>query len=103
MLETELWQPYGPQGLTAYAISSNRLGPDDPITVGEYADELGLTMPVLLDLSVEVYEDYIISDADGFAPYPREYIIAPDGTIAYAAATVDPSAMQAVIEDLLGL
>jgi len=97
----DLWQDQAPRGITAFAISSNTLGPDDPDTVADYVAEMGLTMTTLVDYDVTVYDDYRISDSDGFAPYPREYIIDRDGTIAYAAATVDVAAMTAVLDALL--
>ena len=101
LLETEIWQTYAPRGLTAFAISSNILAPDDPQTVEAYVTEMGLTMTTLVDYDVTVYDAYRINDADGFAPYPREFVIDRDGRIAYAAATIDPPALAAVLDSLL--
>lgn len=101
LLETEIWQTHQPRGLRAFAISSNTLGPDDRDTVAAFTAEMGLTMTVLLDYDVDVYEEWRMADADGFAPYPREFIVDRDGTIAYAAATIDPVALAEVLDDLL--
>ncbi len=92
---------YAPQGLTAFAISSNVLGVDDPTNVENYVDEMGLTMTTLVDYDVRLYDDYRLSETTAFAPYPREFIVDRDGTIAYAAATLDPAALAEVLDELL--
>ena len=62
---------------------------------------MGLTMPVLLDPSAQVYQDYFIAAPDAAAPYPREFIIDANGNVAYTASDVDIDAMAAVLDELL--
>jgi hypothetical protein len=100
-LQTEIWEVYEPLGLQAVAISSSTIGPEDPITLGAYVDAMGLTMPVLLDVDVSVYQDYFINDPDAFAPYPREYIIDGNGTVLYTDASIDTAAIAAVLDSVL--
>lgn len=81
-----------------FAISSSVIGPEDPDSLQAFIDGMGLTMPVLLDSDGALYSDYYINDPNSFAPYPREYIIDPTGTIIYTSSNVDIEAMQAVLD-----
>jgi peroxiredoxin len=74
------------------------IGTEDPDNLAGYVEGLGLTMPILLDASTTVYDDYRIEFEEGFAPYPREYIIGRDGTLLYLAADIDVPAMQAILD-----
>jgi peroxiredoxin len=100
-LQTEIWEVYEPLGLKAVAISSSTIGPEDPNTLGDYIDGMGLTMPVLLDVDVSVYQDYFIVDPDAFAPYPREFIIDGNGMVLYTDASIDVEAISAVLDSVL--
>jgi peroxiredoxin len=97
-LEAEIWQSYEDQGLVAFAISSSTIGPEDPVALAAYVETMGLTMTVLADYDVTVYDDYFLSDPDAFAPYPREFIVDRDGVIIYADATIDVDAISAVLD-----
>ena len=57
--------------------------------------------PVLLDVTVSVYQDYMIVDPDAFAPYPREYIIDGNGTVLYTDGSIDTAAISAVLDSVL--
>ena len=85
----------------AYAISSSRIGEEDPIQLTSFAATMGLTMPVLFDQTDDTYNDYAITDPDAFSPYPREFIIDKNGVIIYASSNIDIPAMKAVIESAL--
>lgn len=100
-LQSEIWEVYEPMGLKAVAISSSTIGPEDPILLAAYIDGMGLTMPVLLDVSTSVYQDYLIVDPDAFAPYPREYIVDGTGTVLYTDAGLDIAAISAVLDSVL--
>jgi hypothetical protein len=100
-LQSEIWEVYEPMGLQAVAISSSTIGPEDPILLAAYIDGMGLTMPVLLDVSTSVYDDYFIVDPDQFAPYPREYIVDGNGTVLYTDAGLDIAAISAVLDGVL--
>lgn len=100
-LQTDIWEVYEPLGLAAVAISSSTIGAEDPVLLGDYVDGMGLTMPVLLDVTTSVYQDYFIVDPEAFAPYPREFIVDVDGTILYTSATVDTEAIAAVLDSVL--
>ena len=100
-LQTEIWEVYEPLGLQAVAISSSTIGPEDPILLAAYIEGMGLTMPVLLDVTTSVYQDYLIVDPDQFAPYPREFIIDGNGTVLYTDAGIDTAAIAAVLDSVL--
>ena len=97
-IEDDIWQPYKDRGLLAWSLSSSVIGTEDPDNLAGYVEGLGLTMPILLDASTTVYDDYRIESEEGFAPYPREYIIGRDGTLLYLAADIDVPAMQAILD-----
>ncbi len=67
----------------------------------DFADALGLTMPVLYDAGGVVHADYVLESTVQSAAYPEEWIIGTDGTIVYRASTYDSSAVIATIEDEL--
>lgn len=100
-LQSAIWDVYEPLGAKAVAISSSTLGPEDPLALANYVATMGLTMPVLLDVTSAVYDDYRIFDPDAFAPYPREYIIDRDGTVLYTDSTIDVAAIAAVLDAAL--
>ncbi len=100
-LQTDIWEIYEPMGLKAVAISSSTIGAEDPDALADYVDGMGLTMPVLLDVTTSVYDDYYIVDPEAFAPYPREVIVGADGTILYTSGTIDTAAIAAVLDAAL--
>ena len=97
-LEDEVWQKYKDDGLVMFAISSSIIGVENEASLQSFVQSMGLSMPVLLDSDGTVYDDYYINDPSAFAPYPREYIIDPSGTIIYTSSNVDIDAIQAVLD-----
>jgi len=97
-LETSIWQPYKDEGLVFFSISSSTIGAEDPDALADYVDAMGMTMPVLLDVSADVYQQYNFQVAEGWAPYPREYIIDRQGIVIYTSPTIDAAAISAVLE-----
>ena len=55
-------------------------------------------MTVLADYETTVYQAYQISDAERFAPYPREFVIGRDGRILYQSASIHVDELLAAIE-----
>lgn len=100
-VESEVYRPWRDRGLVALAVSSSAVGSVDAGFVQRYVEELGITMPVLLDPSAATYMDWWTAPGTLTAPYPREYIIDRDGTVAYVATDLDVPAIEAVLEDLL--
>jgi hypothetical protein len=94
-LETTIWQTYQSDGVMVFGI--NRL--EDPETVRNWVEQFGVTFPVLLDTTAQVYIDYLITGCS--TPFPRDFIIDQSGVVQYLACEYEPEAMIAVIDSLL--
>ncbi len=96
-LETTIWQTYQPYGLFAFGINRQ----ESQSVVQDFVDQFGITFPVLLDQTGQVYVDYWIDGCS--SPFPRDFIIDQDGLVAYLNCEYVPDDMTAVIDSLLGL
>ncbi len=67
-------------------------------TAVNFANNFGLTYPVLFDQGGTVYSSYVMS---GISPYPRDVIIDQNGIIAYMHSEYDPQYMLKTVNDLL--
>lgn len=77
-----------------WAISSK----EDEDLVSTFAEQYGLTYPVLLDPDGAVFEKYSLLDQVEVSPYPQEWVIGKDGTVKYFATSYDHEALVAAIE-----
>lgn len=71
---------------------------EDEQTVATYAEQLGLTYPILLDRdgSVgEVYQQYMPFPT---AAYPQDWIVDAEGRIVYVNNAFDLDALEAALE-----
>jgi len=86
-----LWQTYKDRGVVLLGINI-----DEPLSVVEdFAREFRLTYPVLLG-NTSLKNAYNIAGRH-VSPYPRDYIIGPDGKIIYASAEFDPEEIKRVL------
>lgn len=74
---------------------------DPPRDLHDYADTLGLTFPILLDEGGVVHADYAMASAFPSAAYPQDWVIGPDGRIAYANNAFEPDEIRLVLDMLL--
>ena len=75
------------------------IGPDDPKPAVEaFAEQMGLTFPVLYDGGGVVHDSYQQALKFNNTIYPQDWIIGVDGTVVYVSNTYDAGAMAAVIE-----
>ena len=65
----QLYRDYAPRGLTVVAVNFR----DEPGTVRQYARELGLTMPLVLDSAGAIRQSY------GVIGFPTSFLVARDG------------------------
>jgi hypothetical protein len=94
-MEQTIWQEYQDEEFICFGINFN----ESEETVREFADNFGLTFPLLLDPQGFTYMTYRIEYCQ--SPFPQDYIIDPDGLIAYKACEYFPDSMITVIEGLL--
>lgn len=74
---------------------------DDPEDLRRYADALGLSFPILLDEAGMVHNQYAIASAFPSAAYPQDWIVGPDGRIAYSNNAFEPDEIRLVLDLLL--
>lgn len=70
-------------------------------TVRRFADQLGLTLPVLLDRDGSVQALYDLPQAFPTAAYPEHWLVGADGRIAWFANELEHDALTAAIEAAL--
>ena len=75
---------------------------DDGDAARDFAEQLGIEMPILWDEGGAVHALYPIEQAFPSAAYPQEWLIGTEGNIAYVANELDHDALIAVIERELG-
>ena len=95
-MEANFWQVYGPEGLRIVGIAASPL-PEDASSVRAFVDQTGATFPVVLDDGSFARFAW----PAGPAPYPRQALIAGDGTVALVQSTHDPARLRDAIETLL--
>lgn len=71
---------------------------EDLLTAQRFAQNFGLTFPVLLDPQNSVYSAYFIQ---GISPFPRDVIIDQQGVIQYLNSEYDPQYMLETLSQLL--
>jgi hypothetical protein len=95
-LEATIWQRYQDQDVVVLGINA---GPDPRPVLEVFVDAFQITFPVLLDHDNLVFDQYRLPGPQ--SPFPVDYVIDRDGTVAYRASEYDPDALTTVIDDLL--
>ncbi|MEM6295661.1 MAG: hypothetical protein AAGA54_30590 [Myxococcota bacterium] len=73
-------------------------GNEGPDTVGAFAEQTGVTFPLLLG---DTTRGSLAFSEASISPYPLDVILDRDGTIRYLRREFDVQAMQATLEQLL--
>jgi len=74
---------------------------DDEAALITYADQLGLTFPILVDSDGSVAAMYQQMSAFPTAAYPQDWIVDDEGVIVYVNNAFDLEAMEAALERAL--
>ena len=74
---------------------------DDEQTVATYAEQLGLTFPILMDEGGVVAQEYQLHSPFPTAAYPQDWIVDDEGVIVYVNNAFDLDAMEAALERAL--
>ena len=98
-METAVWQEYQNENVIMVGISNT-------MNIDSFIDENSLTFPILFDPGSnggvdggDTYDLYYLPN-DG-SPYPRDFIVGPDGILEYANNEIDIAWMIDIIEELL--
>jgi len=89
-MEEGLWQTYKDDGVLVYGINNEVLQ-----VLMNFLEQVQITFPVIRGTPA----GYTIFG--GISPFPRDYIIDPEGIVQYAATEYRPTEMSAIIERLL--
>ncbi len=74
---------------------------DDEGTVRTYAEQLGLSFPILMDSDGSVARQYQQHSPFPSAAYPQDWIVDDQGVIVYVNNAFDLDAMEAALERAL--
>lgn len=66
-----------------------------------FAENSGVTSPVLLDSDGSTYRDYDTSRLPAYAPFPLHVVVDADGTIRYLARQYDSQALFEALDSVV--
>jgi len=89
-IEDGLWQTFRDDGVLVYGVNN-----EDLTILRDFIEQTGITFPVIMGSP----EGYTI--LGGLSPFPRDYIVDPDGIVQYAATEYRPTEMSTIIERFL--
>lgn len=94
----------GDPDFQAIFLSSSAIGPEDPALLAAWVAANGVTGEVLVDWNFPalIYPQWTITSTEGFAPYPRHFVVDQTGLIQYASFESDLTGAAATIRTLLG-
>jgi peroxiredoxin len=92
-----MWRTWRDRGVRVWGIASQ----EDRAVVQLFADQYGLTFPILLDQNGQVNRAYHQDVAFPSAAYPQDWVIGTDGRIAYVNNGFELDAMETVLENEL--
>jgi len=95
-LEQAYGRPYAEAGLHTWLVASR----DTREAAADFAETLGLTMPVLLDEDGAVQDNWQVADPT-IARFPLHFLVDGDGIIRYYANAYDAAALGDAIADAL--
>lgn len=68
------------------------------VSLGKFKDDMGLTFPVLHDVSGQIGQQYAQPEVFPGASYPRDWIISKEGIVIYTSNTYNPSEIKALLK-----
>ncbi len=75
------------------------IGSEDELDdLATYAEQMGLSFPVLYDEGSVVQDQYNPGSVPTNSVYPQDWIIGADGTVKYVNTVYDPEEMMAVLD-----
>ena len=98
-IQSAIFEQYADQGVAVVGLNPGGLTGNDEAYAGDYADNLGLTFPILMDV-VGSYQDY--KSTPSIAPFPLDVVVDSDGTILLIKRDFDVGIISATIDQALG-
>lgn len=84
--------------MVIWAIGSDDEGED----LRAFAEQMGLTFPVLYDRTGDVHAEYTVQAAFDGTSFPQDWVIGADGRVVFVSNSYDPEALRRVLDDALG-
>jgi len=75
---------------------------DNEATLRQFRDSLGITFPILFDETGEVHAQWLQEVAFPSAAFPQDWLIDPNGLVAYANNTYEPDEIQTLLNSWVG-
>lgn len=96
-IEDSVWRAWADEGVVVWGVTVE----EEVETVREFRDVYGLTFPILVDPGGTFKIDWSMKPDVQTAPFPQNWIVAPDGTIAYSNNHYEPGEVAEVLDRLL--
>ena len=96
-ISEHLWPEYREQGLRVWGIASM----DDESTVERFRDQLGVDFPLFVDPTGEVHAQWLQEISFPSAAYPQDWLIDPEGRVAYANNRYEPVELRDLLDQWL--
>jgi len=93
-----LWSDYKDAGLRVWGIASM----DSLSTVEDFRDQLGIDFPLFMDTDGSVHAQWLQEVAFPSAAFPQDWLIDPEGRLAYANNRYEPDEVRALLDGWLG-
>jgi peroxiredoxin len=74
---------------------------DSEAVLSRFRDTLGITFPILYDETGEVHAQWLQDAAFPSAAYPQDWLVDPNGVIAYANNAYEPDEIRALLNSWL--
>ena len=72
---------------------------DNEATLVQFRESLGITFPILVDETGEVHAQWLQEVAFPSAAFPQDWLIDPNGLVAYANNTYEPDEIQTLLNN----
>ena len=93
-ISEHMWRDYRDDGLRVWGISST----DRESDLRRFRDQLGVEFPILFDASGDVHAQWLQELAFHSAAYPQDWLIDPEGRVAYANNRYEPDEIRALLD-----
>ncbi len=74
---------------------------DNENALNQFRDTLGIGFPILYDETGEVHAQWLQDTAFPSAAYPQDWLVDPNGLVAYANNTYEPDEIRALLDSWL--
>jgi peroxiredoxin len=93
-MEQAIYNKYKDQDVIVWGIGAE----DGYETLKLFAEQMGLSYPILYDQNAQVKANYNPGKPHTNSAYPQDWIVGVDGTIVYVNTEYEPDEMAQIIE-----